>query len=138
MKYLRNFNESVEEYTDVEKIQILCLDNLSYLIDSGLIFRVYKEDSTTGISIFLEKDLNTMTQFNLVWDDISSDFIPFLHILSDRYSIFKDKIRFLAYLPNSKAVRKDFLVSDVLNDTIIIEEPYMISKIIIVLDKKAK
>lgn len=132
MIYLKRFNESNEEYTDVEKIQLLCLDNLSYLIDDGMIFRVYKEDTTSGISIFLE------VNGGLIWDDVNSDFIPFLHILSDTYSIHKDKVRFLTYLPNSKAVRKDFLVNDILNDSIIIEEPYMISKIIIVLDKKAK
>ena len=56
MIYLKRFNESNDEYIDVEKIQLLCLDNLSYLIDDGMIFRVYKEDTTTGISIFLEKE----------------------------------------------------------------------------------
>ena len=74
-----NEYESNDEYIDVEKIQLLCLDNLSYLIDDGMIFRVYKEDTTTGISIFLEKE----NDVGMMWNDINSDFIPFLYILSN-------------------------------------------------------
>jgi hypothetical protein len=133
MKYLNRFNENKEEYTDVEKIQLLCLDNLSYLIDDGMIFRVYKEDTTTGISIFLEKENGV----GMIWNDINSDFIPFLHILSNTYNIHKDKVRFLTYLPNSRGIRNDFNVNDILDDSIVIKETF-ISKIIIVLDKKAK
>jgi hypothetical protein len=133
MKYLKKFNESTEEYTDVEKIQLLCLDHLSYLIDDGMMFRVYKEDSNNGLSLFLEKGNGV----GMLWDDISSDFIPFLHILTNIYSIHKDKVRFLTYLPNSRAIRNDFDVNDILDDSIVIKEQF-ISKIIIVLDKKAK
>ena len=131
MIYLKRFNESNDEYIDVEKIQLLCLDNLSYLIDDGMIFRVYKEDTTTGISIFLEKE----NDVGMMWNDINSDFIPFLYILSNTYNIHKDKVRFLTYLPNSRGIRNDFNVNDILDDTIVIKETF-ISKIIIVLDKK--
>lgn len=126
-----NEYESNDEYIDVEKIQLLCLDNLSYLIDDGMIFRVYKEDTTTGISIFLEKE----NDVGMMWNDINSDFIPFLYILSNTYNIHKDKVRFLTYLPNSRGIRNDFNVNDILDDTIVIKETF-ISKIIIVLDKK--
>ena len=133
MIYLKRFNESNDEYIDVEKIQLLCLDNLSYLIDDGMIFRVYKEDTTTGISIFLEKE----NDVGMMWNDINSDFIPFLYILSNTYNIHKDKVRFLTYLPNSRGIRNDFNVNDILDDSIVIKETF-ISKIIIVLDKKEK
>ena len=63
------------------------------------------------------------------------DFTPFLYILSNTYNIHKDKVRFLTYLPNSRGIRNDFNVNDILDDTIVIKETF-ISKIIIVLDKK--
>ena len=84
MKYLRKFNES---YSD--DVQEFCDNNIAYLKDEG--YKIYVNDmgSRIEVSFFMEEWWNTidysLTKFN--WDDVKEDFIPFIELFNEKYSI---------------------------------------------------
>lgn len=75
MKYLKKFNESVDEFTQ---------DHLAYLIDDGFEVNVYNSHNYGGgckkISI---------RRSGFTWEEIVDRFLPFVYMLNMEYSIFE-------------------------------------------------
>ena len=97
MKHLKKFNESLNK----EDLQDFCENYLAYLLDEGYSIEslMVSRDSRDGIMmmndnliIFKKGDrpddvpLNS-PEFLFSWDEIKDQFIPFIHMLSKRYTI---------------------------------------------------
>lgn len=85
MKYIKRFLESIENIS-INDIEEFCANNLAYLIDAG--FNVEVEKQVLGTSIIISFFNKDFTPFN--WSDIDNDFIPFLILLDEKYSLFNN------------------------------------------------
>jgi hypothetical protein len=90
--------EVFESFTDdrFNLLEDFCRDSLSYLIDDGYVFTIEKlttprsirmmgstSPKKSGILRLYQKDRN------FKWDEIESDFTPFLELLNSKYLILK-------------------------------------------------
>jgi hypothetical protein len=90
MIYLKKINESNSD--KIDEVRQFCKDNLAYLIDEGYYllystvssFEEFKNDKSVKCGISLHKYSGFMR-----WDEVSSDFIPFLQVLDDKYGLVK-------------------------------------------------
>ena len=94
MRYLKRFNESIEEKSDLYEF---CEDYLAYLLDDSSfeldVFNTVDLDIITSMAICLTrygkikgKYLKT-GQIEFTWKEIKDYYIPFLHILNREYKI---------------------------------------------------
>ncbi len=97
MKYIYKINEWVK-INENQSFDEYCKERLPFLIDDGFSIK-YGYDS-------LELKKSNKTQFE--WDDISSDFIPFIELISEKYKIFSGS--FVIYSNNSN---KEYNVEDI-------------------------
>ena len=93
MKYLKSFNENTIAKLDAIEF---CKNSLIYLIDEGfeiteLSERMYGSTDVTNDDInriWLFKKVNGKKSY-FRWDDIKDDYIPFLQLLAEKYTILK-------------------------------------------------
>jgi len=83
MRYLRSFNESLKEETEL--LQEFCDLNLAYLVDDG--FKTTIESDEYSKSLYLTKNYDGRLYYSdtFEWDEIKNMFIPFLTLLDRRY-----------------------------------------------------
>jgi len=106
MKHLKRFNESLDELG----LKDFCEETLAYLLDEGFIVDIKLDwRDLSGNTIPLEvrdqksyyiASVYTITLYNstngtsrntFTWDDIKDYYIPFLQLLSRRYSLVTQK-----------------------------------------------
>lgn len=117
MKYLKRFNESIN-------LRMSYRDTNAYhsLIDSG--FDIFYESYRISIG----KNSNSGSKV-FKWEDIESDVIPLLEVLSDQFKIFKTVI----FMPNEYKYDKyddnniRVTIDDVINDELNISDIELIS-----------
>jgi hypothetical protein len=81
MKYLKPFNESLKEETEL--LQEFCDMNLAYLVDEG--FKTTIDSYTNSKIIYFTKVGNKYESETFEWDEIKNSFIPFLTLLDRKY-----------------------------------------------------
>lgn len=121
MKHLKKFNESKLG----DELEEFCKEYLAYLTDGKFECYVNSNSINTHITI-LERDYNAEffpgRSKRFYWNEIEDDFIPFLHILSQRYLIIDDSITLIDYIYNqyinSNNNNKGFSIKDVLKGEI--------------------
>lgn len=83
MKFLKRYSESILS-NDIEEF---CNDYLPYLLDDGFVCNFGTLDFGR-VGLVLEKEGNTQAiQQTFKWSDVKNDFIPFLHLLNEKYDI---------------------------------------------------
>jgi hypothetical protein len=100
MKYLRSFNESVNE------LETFCKNYLAELVDMGCHINV--RFINTKISNLSHYIFTLRSDDALRWIDINDIFIPFLQMLSESYSI-GGRITFRNNMGSSLATYDDVL-----------------------------
>ncbi len=98
MKYLRKFNESKLG----DELEEFCQEYLAFLTDDKFECYVNSNDVNTNITI-LDRDPVSGRARDFCWSEIEDDFIPFLQILSERYTIAYNRIILTAYNQYHKA-----------------------------------
>lgn len=98
MKYLRKFNESKLG----DELEEFCQEYLAFLTDDKFECYVNSNDVNTNITI-LDRDPVSGRARDFYWSEIEDDFIPFLQILSERYTIAYNRIILTAYNQYHKA-----------------------------------
>ena len=107
MRYLK-YNEEFKEMNDpdliklVDDINKLANECLAYLIDDGFSVSVGKKPFTTWPVnnylpefFFCKKGITEYNQFvveKFTWEEIKDDFIPFLEMCNDRFTVFNIRI----------------------------------------------
>lgn len=83
MKYLKPFNESLKEETEL--LQEFCDLNLAYLVDEG--FKTTIESDNYSKNLYFTKGYKgrMYESETFEWDEIKNTFIPFLTLLERRY-----------------------------------------------------
>ena len=83
MKYLKPFNESLKEETEL--LQEFCDLNLAYLVDEG--FKTTIESDNYSKSLYFTKGYNgrMYESETFEWDEVKNSFIPFLTLLDRKY-----------------------------------------------------
>jgi hypothetical protein len=114
MKYLKRFNESIN-------LRMSYKDSNAYhsLIDSG--FDIFYESYRISIG----KSPNSESK-GFKWENIESDVIPLLEVLSDQFKIFKRVI----FMPNEYKYEDNNIrvtIDDVINDELNISDIELIS-----------
>ena len=94
MKFLRKFNENLEDRLEIKDY---CEMNLAYLIDEGFFIDVHSH-SGGYYNITLRRSLTT-TQHGVrtsyfKWDDIKDHYIPFIQRIKNTYKLSSDYINF--------------------------------------------
>ena len=99
MKFLRKFNESLEEdyrRRQLEELQEYCEMNLAYLIDDGFFMDISLHGGT--YIIILRRSLTTnqhgVHTSYFKWDDIKDHYIPFILRIQKKYKLSSDYINF--------------------------------------------
>jgi hypothetical protein len=82
MKYLKLFNESLDEET--EELQEFCDMNLAYLIDEGFKIKIVSDKYSKRL-YFTKGNGEGYDSETFEWDEIKNSFIPFLTLLERRY-----------------------------------------------------
>ena len=94
MKFLRKFNENLEDRLEIKDY---CEMNLAYLIDEGFFIDVHSH-SGAYYNITLRRSLTTnqhgvhTTYFK--WDDIKDHYIPFILRIQKSYKLATNYINF--------------------------------------------
>lgn len=84
MKHIKIF----EKFNDINSLEEFCNENLINLIDAGFKLEIKQQTYTPGVLyIILSKVGKNKYQNWFVWDDVKDDYIPFLEVLSTKYSI---------------------------------------------------
>jgi hypothetical protein len=107
MRYLKIF----ESFNDTKELREFCEDHLVYLLDDGIKIQIELGNDDYQYALFIQRFGG-----GFQWNDIKDHFIPFLVMLSKRYSI-DGLIRFGF---NNKSVSHswfafDAIISDKLN-----------------------
>lgn len=131
MRYIKIF----EDYNTIKDIELFLQDNLAYVLDD---YEVSVKDKVEEyghdgrykknyIEISIKKDM-------FKWDQIKDDFIPFLELLNNNYSIknivFNKKVNVLGWVYYSYDS-----VDDILNDNISMKNN--LREIIVVINKNS-
>jgi hypothetical protein len=94
MKHLQVFESFIEERFNL--LEDFCKDSLSYLIDDGYVFTIDKIITPRSIKMMgstFPKRSAILRLYqkdrNFKWDEIESDFTPFLELLNSKYKISK-------------------------------------------------
>jgi hypothetical protein len=85
MKYLKKYNESVDNKDSKELLTKISNECLAYLLDDGYQLRFSYSDLCwyNGIDFRINKP-----EFErFTWKDIKDDFIPFIEIINDKFKI---------------------------------------------------
>lgn len=85
MKHLRRFNESQNTLIH-DDLKEFCQENLIALIDEGFHVMLKKPHNKTGFIVILFK-YEGDRKLGFTWNEIEEYYIPFLHRLSNLYSI---------------------------------------------------
>jgi hypothetical protein len=114
MKYIKSFNESLNDYEYYEfrdDITNFAEERLVSLLDEGFRLKIYdavSKNVAIGFTIWLCKSDDS----SFKWDDIKDDYIPFLQLISNKYKLLKfstDVVRFNM---------KDLSLQDVIDDNV--------------------
>jgi len=94
MKFLRKFNENLEDRLEIKDY---CEMNLAYLIDEGFFIDVHSHGGAY-YNITLRKS-STTNQHGVHtsyfrWDDIKDHYIPFILRIQKKYKLSSDYINF--------------------------------------------
>lgn len=95
MKFLRKFNENLEDRLEIKDY---CEMNLAYLIDEGFFIDINWHDMASYYSISLRKS-STTNQHGVItpyfkWDDIKDHYIPFIERIRSKYKLASSYINF--------------------------------------------
>lgn len=132
MKYILKFNE---KYNSFDSLRELVDDSLCYLLDSNYITDIFKYDDIA--KIYFRRSDNTVSAIGsedipYQWNDIKSQFIPFLEIINDEYAInsinfhIKSKSSLVSRILNFKPKVKMNYNKIVNDDMVMGHEIYMI------------
>ena len=102
MKFLRKFNENLEDRLEIKDY---CEMNLAYLIDEGFFIDVHSHGVRLSqnflgayYNITLRKSLTTngngVHTSYFKWDDIKDHYIPFIQRIKNTYKLSSDYINF--------------------------------------------
>jgi hypothetical protein len=95
MRYLKTF-ENLGQFTGgVNEIETFIKNNLAYILDEGFIYKVdfakYGGRFNYQVRIYkIEQKDNNRKQVIFKWENIKDDFIPFLELLNDTYTLDLD------------------------------------------------
>ena len=124
MKYLKSFNESLDDYEYYEfrdDITNFAEERLVSLLDEGFRLKIYdavSKNVAIGFTIWLCKSDRIDNSFK--WDDIKDDYIPFLQLISNKYKLLEfstDVVRFNLG-SNYNINMKDLSLQDVIDDNV--------------------
>ena len=144
MKHLKKFNESLNK----EELQDFCDTYLAYLLDEGYSIVNRGDSSNSWIGKYgpgYGDDLITLKkgndsdrrvqidspEFLFTWDEIKDQFIPFLHMLSKKYTITNIKFwivnKRITKTNDETFIDYDYNLPMVLEDRVSLEEIVQIS-----------
>lgn len=92
MRYLKTF-ENLNYFTSgVNEIETFIKNNLAYILDEGFIYKVdfkkYGGRFNYQVRIYkIEQKDNNRRQLFFRWENIKDDFIPFLELLNENYTL---------------------------------------------------
>jgi hypothetical protein len=92
MRYLKTF-ENLENFSSgVSEIETFIKNNLAYILDEGFTFKVnfkrYGDRMNYIVKIYkIEEKGNNRRQLFFRWENIKDDFIPFLELLNENYTL---------------------------------------------------
>ena len=92
MRYLKTF-ENLNYFTSgVNEIETFIKNNLAYILDEGFIYKVdfkkYGGRFNYQVRIYkIEQKGNNRRQLFFRWENIKDDFIPFLELLNENYTL---------------------------------------------------
>jgi hypothetical protein len=124
MKYLKSFNESLNDYEHYEfrdDITNFAEERLVSLLDEGFRLKIYdavSKNVAIGFTIWLCKSDYNDSSFK--WDDIKDDYIPFLQLISNKYKLLKFSTDVVRFNLGSKynVNMKDLSLQDVIDDNV--------------------
>jgi hypothetical protein len=131
MRYLKTF-ENLEKFSSgVIEIETFIKNNLAYILDEGFTykvnFKIYGGRMNYIVKIDkIEQKGNNRKQVIFYWENIKDDFIPFLELLNDTYTLD-------SYSPEDKSLVIDsgdslglrwYSIEELIDDTITKEEFY--------------
>jgi hypothetical protein len=108
MKYLRKFNENLEDRLEIKDY---CEMNLAYLIDEGFFIDINWNDMASYYSISLRKS-STTNQHGVItpyfkWNDVKDHYIPFILRIQKKYKLSSDYINFTS--SNSMDFKSEYI-----------------------------
>ena len=92
MRYLKTFESLVKFTTSTYEIETFIKNNLAYILDEGFTYKVnfkyYGGRMNYPVRIHkIEQKDNNRSQLFFKWENIKDDFIPFLELLNDKYTL---------------------------------------------------
>jgi len=127
MKYLKSFNESLNDYEKLlikyyefrDDITNFAEERLVSLLDEGFRLKIYdavSKNVAIGFTIWLCKSDDS----SFKWDDIKDDYIPFLQLISNKYKLLKFSTDVVRFNLGSKynVNMKDLSLQDVIDDNV--------------------
>lgn len=95
MKFLRKFNENLEDRLEIKDY---CEMNLAYLIDEGFFIEIHFHDMASYYNITLRRSLTT-NQYGVhtsyfKWNDVKDHYIPFIERIRNKYKLASSYISF--------------------------------------------
>lgn len=124
MKYLKKYNESVD---NILELQEFCESNLAYIIDAGFQVNCDYGNFTSKYEIYIKFNKVVTTSSNISseifksrlfnWDDVKDDYIPFYEILSNKYDIIEEFL-LCDHRGTNTNPRKKITSDDILEDKV--------------------
>lgn len=92
MRYLKTFENLNYFSSGVNEIETFIKNNLAYILDEGFIYKVdfrkYGGRFNYQVRIYkIEQKDNNRRQLFFRWENIKDDFIPFLELLNEKYTL---------------------------------------------------
>lgn len=92
MRYLKTFESLGKFTTSTYEIETFIKNNLAYILDEGFTYKVnfkyYGGRMNYPVRIHkIEQKDNNRSQLFFKWENIKDDFIPFLELLNDKYTL---------------------------------------------------
>lgn len=92
MRYLKTFENLNYFSSGVNEIETFIKNNLAYILDEGFIYKVdfrkYGGRFNYQVRIYkIEQKDNNRRQLFFRWENIKDDFIPFLELLNENYTL---------------------------------------------------
>lgn len=133
MRYLKTFESLGKFTTSTYEIETFIKNNLAYILDEGFTYKVnfkyYGGRMNYPVRIHkIEQKDNNRSQLFFKWENIKDDFIPFLELLNDKYTLesysLEDKSLVIdtgeikTNWPTFGTKKRWYSIEDLINDTI--------------------
>jgi hypothetical protein len=115
MRHIKLFNENNELNQSIDELEKFCKDNLSYLTDDKFMIEVNKVNPSSEepkhhnekFSIKIRKENNVPFH----WDNVKYDLMPFIQVISDKYSIVNSSVGLAIPFFNKLTLTKHKVIS---------------------------